>query len=211
MQISLLCFVRTGIAGIPTYIHTIQLRHLHRVQDWIAMPPRDATGDMLLAQTERGAWGGCPTCFSSIPAPCTSLACQQMVGHKKGSAHHQTPYQSAWTVRAKVPAQVDLLCARVYLPGHIVRSGTSETRCTLAVQLSEYIDQLSGCYSTSPTALVSIQRKQQGWLWKVRLGGEGNHQAYFEIDDDGDHSPMRQPSASASGSLFYFPFPKNTR
>lgn len=42
----------------------------------------------------------------------------------------------------------------------------------------------------------------------VRLGGEGNHQAYFEINDDGDHSPMRQPSASASGSLFYSPFLK---
>lgn len=59
MQISLLCFVRTreclGIAGI----RTIQLQHLHRVQDWIAMPPRDATGDMLLAQAE-GSMGRLP-------------------------------------------------------------------------------------------------------------------------------------------------------
>lgn len=28
--------------------------------NWTAMPPRDATRDMLLAQTEKGAWGGLP-------------------------------------------------------------------------------------------------------------------------------------------------------
>lgn len=82
-----------------------------------------------------------------------------MVGHKKGSAHHQTPCQSAWTVRAKVPAQVDLLRARMYLSGHIVHSGTSETCCTLAVQLSEYIDQLTGRYVSSH---ICTQRGQQG-------------------------------------------------
>lgn len=122
-------YIRTrgclGIAGIVHTVHTIQL--------YTASPSSPRLKSCAAAGCHRGhatgrdGEGGCPTCFSSIPAPCTSLACQQMVGHKKGSAHHQTPCQSAWTVRAKVPAQVDLLRARMYLPGHIVHSGTSET------------------------------------------------------------------------------------
>lgn len=39
-------------------------------------------------------------------------------------------------------------------------------------------------------------------------GGKGNHQAYSDINDDGDHSPMR-PTLSLSFRVpFYFPFLK---
>lgn len=85
MQISLLCFVRTreclGIAGI----RTIQLQHLHRVQDWIAMPPRDATGDMLLAQAEGGEHGeAAQPAFLPFPRHARVWHASRWLGIKKG-------------------------------------------------------------------------------------------------------------------------------
>lgn len=191
MQISLLRFVRTRVVFNPSIASPAL--PMPRAKDWTAMPPQDATGDMLLAQTERGAWGrATQPAFLPFPRHARAWHASRWLGIKKGLHIIRRPANLPGRFVPKcLPRWA--CCARAYVHG---TSGTSETRCTLAIQESEYFDRVPGCYKN----VLATRREQQGWP-----RGKATTPIWIGINDDGDHSPMRQPSASASGSLFMFP------
>jgi hypothetical protein len=191
---------------LHVYTHsTIQPRHLQRCL--ASSPrigcdaPRDATGDMLLAQT-RGEHGeAAQPAFLPFPRHARVWHASRWLGIKKGLHIIRRPANLPGRFVPKSQPRW-ICCARMYLPRDIVHSSTSETRCTLAVQLSEYIDQLSGCYCTSQ----AIQRENgRDGIWGVRLGGKATTKPISRLMTTAIIPPCASPQPQLQGPFFIFP------